>query len=195
MTDSAGYEPLAAEYAVRRSREIGVATVRAWARRLPHAAAVLDLGCGNGVPITQALAEEGLRVHGIDASPTMLAAFRARFPECPIVCEQVEHSTFFGRRFAGAVAWGLVFLLPPEAQSAVLHRVAAVLDPGGSFLFTAPSQVCRWDDVLTGRESVSLGADAYRAALAAAGLTLVAEHDDEGGNHYYEALKEAPAAA
>lgn len=188
MTDSAGYEALAHEYAARRSQEIGVATVRAWARRLPYASAVLDLGCGNGVPITQALVEEGLRVHGVDASPTMVAAFRARFPESPVACESVEHSTFFGRRFGGAVAWGLVFLLPADVQRGLIRRVAEALDHGGSFLFTAPAQVLRWDDVLTRRESVSLGADAYRAALDAAGFTVVAEHDDEGGNHYYEAL-------
>jgi len=47
---------------------------------LPDGANVLDLGCGTGVPITKTLIERGLHVYGIDASPSMLAAFRARFP-------------------------------------------------------------------------------------------------------------------
>jgi hypothetical protein len=67
--------------------------------------------------------------------------------------------------------------------------VASALGPGGRFLFTAPPQVCTWDDLTTGRPSRSLGASAYRAELARAGLTVVGEEDDEGENHYYEAVK------
>jgi hypothetical protein len=37
---------------------------------------------------------------------------------------------------------------------------------------------------------VSLGADAYRALLAHAGLDVRAEYDDEGDNHYYEAVNQ-----
>lgn len=59
----------------------------------------------------------------------------------------------------------------------------------GRLLFTSPAQTCRWNDVLTGRESISLGADAYKAAMAEAGLTGVGEYVDEGENHYYDGVK------
>jgi hypothetical protein len=36
---------------------------------------------------------------------------------------------------------------------------------------------------------VSLGAVAYRRALEAQGLTVVGESRDEGGNHYFDAVK------
>jgi hypothetical protein len=55
--------------------------------------------------------------------------------------------------------------------------------------FTSPTQACTWTDVLTGRPSQSLGAQAYEATLSAAGLTLDAEYADEGDNHYYGACK------
>lgn len=103
------------------------------------------------------------------------------------MCERVETSSFFGRRFDGVLAWGLVFLLPPDAQRRMIRRVRGALARGASFLFTAPAQACTWTDVLTGRESVSLGRAEYAAVLDGAGLQLVAEHEDEGGNHYYEA--------
>jgi hypothetical protein len=74
-------------------------------------------------------------------------------------------------------------------QEEVVRRVAGALKPGGRFLFTAPWQVCTWADNSTGRESVSLGVAKYRELLAAAGLTLVREHEDEGENHYYETIK------
>ncbi|HUF28199.1 MAG TPA: hypothetical protein VMM18_14580 [Gemmatimonadaceae bacterium] len=72
-------------------------------------------------------------------------------------------------------------------QRALIHRVSRALDPGGGFLFSSPVQTCTWTDVLTGRQSLSLGAAAYEAVLSDAGLVLVGEHIDEGDNHYYEA--------
>ena len=186
---SNGYEALADEFAASRDPVIGVATVRAWARRLPPGAAVLDLGCGTGIPITRALIAEGLEVYGVDASPAMVSAFRANFPTVPVACEAVEASGFFGRTFGGIVAWGLIFLLPPASQCALIRSASATLEPGGRFLFTAPAPACTWNDALTGRESTSLGATAYRGQLAGAGLRIIAEHDDEGGNHYFESRK------
>ena len=52
-----------------------------------------------------------------------------------------------------------------------------------------PAQSCTWADLMTGRQSLSLGADAYKAILFDAGLTVVGEDVDEGENHYYEAAK------
>lgn len=67
--------------------------------------------------------------------------------------------------------------------------LAAALKPGGRLLFTAPRKVCVWDDLLTGRPSISLGAEAYRLIMTDSGLYLAGEHIDESDNHYYEAYK------
>lgn len=187
---SNGYEAISTTFIDRREKSnIGAASVRVWARLLPPRAAVLDLGCGSGVPISAVLIEEGLAVHGVDASPGMVAAFRARFPGVPVVCESVEASSFFDRSFDAILAWGLLFLLPARTQISLLQRAAAVLNPGGRLLFTAPRQACEWKDNLTGHSSVSLGAPAYRTVLAEAGLSLAGEYEDEGGNHYYDSVR------
>jgi 2-polyprenyl-3-methyl-5-hydroxy-6-metoxy-1,4-benzoquinol methylase len=57
----------------------------------PQGAIVLDLGCGSGVPISQAIADEGLTVYGVDASPSMIAAFRAWFPEAAAECRRSKN--------------------------------------------------------------------------------------------------------
>ncbi len=183
---SAGYEVVAERFiAYRSSSAVGAATVRAWAAGIPVGGAVLDLGCGSGLPISQTLVDAGFAVHGIDASPAMVAAFRVRFPRAPVECGPVENSTFFGRLFDGAVAWGLMFLLAPDTQASLIRRVAAVLRPGGLFAFTAPREACEWADSMTGRISRSLGEAEYRRAAEAAGLRVVGDADDEGQNHYY----------
>lgn len=183
---SNGYEQVAADFiAHRTTSNVGVQTVRDWAGTLPRGAAVLDLGCGHGIPISATLVHEGATIFGIDASPSLLAAFRVRFPDAQVECNAVEKSTLFGRSFDAAIAWGLMFLLTPEAQAQLIAKVASALKPDGRFLFTAPAQACEWPDILTGSRSCSLGADAYRKLVGAAGLTVVSEAEDEGDNHYY----------
>jgi SAM-dependent methyltransferase len=187
---SSGYDEVAAELIAARERSnIGVPMVRAWARALPKGGAILDLGCGSGVPISRALAQDGFVVYGVDASPRLVAAFRERLPGARVACEAVQDSRLFGRSFDGIVAIGLLFLLPPEAQLDLIRRVGRVLERGGRFLFTAPAQPCRWIDALTGRESLSLGAEAYVQALAGAGFQLVGKHVDEGQNYCYDGCK------
>jgi 2-polyprenyl-3-methyl-5-hydroxy-6-metoxy-1,4-benzoquinol methylase len=184
---SNGYESVALEFMRRRERStIGVATVRRWARLLPRGGAVLDLGCGSGEPISTTLYKEGFLVCGVDASVSLTAAFRRRLPQAQVVCEAIESSRLFGRTFDGVVAVGLMFLLPAETQRDLIRKVAAELNPDGRFLFTSPTQACAWKDVLTGRESRSLGVEGYKSAFAEAGLALVGEYQDEGENHYFD---------
>jgi SAM-dependent methyltransferase len=187
---SNGYEAVANGFISGRSRSsVGASTVREWAKTLPQGAIVLDLGCGSGVPISQAIADEGLTVYGVDASPSMIAAFRAWFPEAAAECRPVEESEFFGRSFDAVVAWGLMFLLPPVVQAKLIAKVSRALKPGGKFLFTSPHQLCEWPDNLTGRKSQSLGSAEYRRLLAGNGLIVQNETEDEGNNYYYFAAK------
>ncbi|HET6633081.1 MAG TPA: class I SAM-dependent methyltransferase [Rhodanobacteraceae bacterium] len=149
---------------------------------------MLDVACGPGTPRANVLANRDFALHAIDAAPSLADAYRRRFPSARVACEPVEESSFFGETFDGILAWGLRFLLD-DTQRAVIPRLAQVLRPGGCLLYTAPWQVGTWDDASTKLPSVSLGADAYKTLLADAGLSVRAEFDDEGGNHYYEAIK------
>lgn len=193
---SEGWEDVAGKFMAARSG-VGARLVRAWALdRLPRSASVVDIGCGSGVPVAQALIEEGFDVYGIDASPTLAAAFRRRFPEAPCACEAAQESAFFGRAFDAAVCVGLLFLLSEDDQRGVIRSVAAALRPGGRFLFSAPRERCEWPDSLTGRLSRSLGEDAYGLLLRANGLSLAGCLVDEGENNYYDAVKSfAPRAS
>lgn len=185
---SNGYEAVAEEFMRVRSPH-GLAIVRNWAASLPPGGSVLDIGAGSGEPVTAALIEQGVDVCTIDASPAMVAAFQRRFPGVEVACEPAERSRFFDRTFDGAVAIGLIFLLPEESQRDLMRRIAGALNPGGKLLFSAPRQICTWDDLLTGQPSTSLGVEAYHRVLVRSGLRLIKEQVDEGGTHYYEAQK------
>ena len=188
---SNGYEAVATELiAVRQQSRIGLARIHVWGRSLPQGASILDLGCGFGVPISQALINDGFVIYGVDASPSLIAEFRRRFPDVNVACEAVEDSRFFDRTFDGVIAVGLLFLLSEDSQRDLIRRVGLALNSGGRFLFTSPAQSCTWTDILTGRESLSLGAAAYKTIIADARLNLVGEHLDEGDNHYYDTCRQ-----
>jgi SAM-dependent methyltransferase len=191
---SNGYEGVAAEFLARRgsgrSAGVGVKDVRDWARTLPRGAAVIDLGCGPGFPITEVLVNEGLSVYGVDAAPSFVQAFRRNLPDTPVVCEPVENSTFFNRTFDAVLAWGLIFLLSADEQRRLIQRIAVILVPGGRLLFTSPPEPIVWNDAMTGLESRSLGAREYRRLFSEAGLSVKSEYEDEGQNHYFDAFNE-----
>jgi 2-polyprenyl-3-methyl-5-hydroxy-6-metoxy-1,4-benzoquinol methylase len=196
MDRSSGYEAISQNFLARRGSNnsppggIGVHEVHTWAATLAPGSSVLDLGCGSGFPITAVLVEQGLQVFAVEAAPTFVAAFKQSLPGVPIRCEAVQESAFFNRTFDAVLAWGLVFLLHHEDQQHIIRRFADVLVPGGRLLFTAPATTAVWTDAMTGLESRSLGAEQYAKLLAASGITVAKEYEDEGGNHYFEGFKQ-----
>lgn len=185
---SNGYDAIAQTFIDTRGCA-GGALIKRWAESLPPEATIVDVGAGYGEPLTRILMETGLRVWAIEASPKLAQAFRKRFPTTDLACEAAETSAFFNERFDAILCVGLVFLLSEHGQAALLKRFAAVLKPSGRLLFSAPWQIGSWDDLLTGRQSHSLGRTAYIQLLENQGLKLIATHEDEGGSHYYEAQK------
>ena len=73
MDQSNGYERVAAEFLAGRGRApataVGTKEVRDWARTLPLGAAVVDLGCGTGFPITRAVFGLTYVQAGLDCVP------------------------------------------------------------------------------------------------------------------------------
>jgi SAM-dependent methyltransferase len=186
---SEGWDGVAEQFMAVRSA-VGATLVRSWAQdNLPLGSEVVDVGCGSGVPITQALIEDGFALYGIDASPKLIAAFRSRFPDAHAACEAAQDSVFFHRAFVGAVSVGLLFLLPADDQRIVLRKVSYALSASGQFLFSAPREECEWQDRLTGRRSRSLGEQEYDRLLDASGMQLIDRLVDEGGNNYFHAAK------
>lgn len=190
MDRSNGYETISKEFLAHRSKgSIGVIEVTNWARTLPHGSTVIDLGCGPGLPITAVLVQEKLHVFGVDASPSLVAAFRQNLPGTPILCESVLESHLFSRIFDSVLSIGLMFLLQTDEQQHLIRRFAEILEPGGHLLFTSPAKPGTWNDAMTGLESVSLGAERYRKSLADVGISVVNEYEDIGQNHYFEAIR------
>ncbi|MEQ1871864.1 MAG: class I SAM-dependent methyltransferase [Vicinamibacterales bacterium] len=188
------YDLIADWYAAERVDHTGVPEALALARLLPAGARVLDIGCGNGKPITEALLTADVRVVGMDSATTMLARFRLNVPAAPAVRAVAQTLPFVDERFEGAIAWGVMFHLPQAEEVKVIASVARVLRPGGSFLFTAGDVADDSGDHVGIMNGVSFRyysftMDSYRRLLADHGFHVVGFHKDAGNNGHYLAAK------
>jgi len=183
------YDSIADWYKTDRSRTFGVAEALAIAALLPAHSRILDVGCGNGVPITEALVNAGHRVVGLDSSARMLALFRANLPGTPILRGDARCLPFADGSLDAAISWGMIFHLPPTGQAAVFASVSRALKPGAPFLFTGTEIDGVGDTGVTGTMSgVTFhyyAVPGYQNLIGAHGLVLEAIHDDPGVSTYY----------
>jgi SAM-dependent methyltransferase len=102
--------------------------------KLAPGAKVLDLGCGSGRPVAQHMAEQGLRVTGVDSSPTMISLCRSRLPGHEWVVADMR-TLSLGRRFDGILAWDSFFHLDHDDQRQMFAVFAAHASPGAVLMF------------------------------------------------------------
>jgi SAM-dependent methyltransferase len=191
------YDLIADWYASERvetTEGSGVPEVMALASSIHPGGRVLDVGCGNGVPLTRALLGSGHRVVGLDSATTMLRRFRGNCPETPAVMGIAQACPFAAGIFDAAIAWGVMFHLKQAEQVQAIANVSRVLKANAPFLFTAGDADDDSGDHVGTMNGVefhyySFTIDGYRSVLNNHGFALLDFHHDSGKNGYYLATK------
>jgi len=115
-------------------------------RRVAPGARVLDLGCGNGVPVARELAKRH-RVTGIDLSPVQIARARTLVPDARFECVDMTAASFAPGSYDAVAAFFSIINVPAAEQPALFRAIGGWLAPGGCLL--AILGKCAW----TGTES------------------------------------------
>jgi SAM-dependent methyltransferase len=173
-----GYDAVSARY----DQEFGGATkYRAWLDelrdRLPPEGAVLDLGCGSGLPVARDLTAAGYHVTGVDISDAQVRRARDLVPGATFIRADVITVGFDAASFDAVLSFFALIHLPLADQPSLLARAASWLRPGG--LFVATTGYWAW----TGVQENWLGGGApmwwshadvttYRSWIAQAGLSV-----------------------
>jgi cyclopropane fatty-acyl-phospholipid synthase-like methyltransferase len=185
------YDQICDWYITHRFAQTGIKELERLVDTLEPGAKILDLGCGDGQPLTRLLLDRGFSVYAVDSSARMVARFRENFAGVPVQCSTIQASDFFHTRFAAVVAWGVFFHLRAEDQVIVIAKIAHVMEDDGWLLFTSGKESGTREGEMDGvRFSyVSLGREEYRRVLGEHGLHVRDEFFDRGENYYYLAQK------
>lgn len=193
-----GYDALSHRY---RADDAGEGQYAGWlaglAERLPPGGAVLDLGCGAGVPVARALAAAGFAVTGVDLSQVQVERARRLVPGARFLRADATQVEFPAGSFEAVVCLYTLIHLPLDEQPALLGRVADWLRPGGWLLATTGQQA--W----TGTEDGWLGGSAtmwwshadaatYRDWIEQAGLEVTEQGfvpEGDGGHALFWARR------
>jgi 2-polyprenyl-3-methyl-5-hydroxy-6-metoxy-1,4-benzoquinol methylase len=158
--------------------------------RLEKGGAVLDLGCGCGLPVAKALVQAGFAVTGVDLSDVQIDRARRLVPGATFLRADASDVSFPPRGFDAVVSLYMFIHLPMDEQAPLLRRIAQWLRPGGILLATTGHTA--W----TGTEPDWLGGGApmwwshpdaatYRTWFTRAGLDIVSEEfvpEGDGGH-------------
>ena len=101
--------------------------------RLPPGAAVLDLGCGTGVPVARELATR-FAVTGVDLSPRSIALAKRNVPSATFLQADMSTLDFPPGSFDAVVAFYSIIHVPRAEHPALLRAIASWLRPGGLFI-------------------------------------------------------------
>ena len=102
-------------------------------------AKILDLGCGTGLELEELFAlNPGAQVTGIDLSPDMLNALRAKFPEKTITLINASYFDVpFGESiYDGAVSVESLHHFPREMKLSLYQKLHKALKPKAPFVLT-----------------------------------------------------------
>ena len=111
-----------------------VDVLRKFAASLGIGAAVCDVGCGPCGHVSRLLADQGLRVRGIDLSQRCIELARREQPSLSFDVMDMGAMTFDERTFDGLVAYYALHYQPKRTLNRVLQEFFRVLRPGGLLL-------------------------------------------------------------
>jgi 2-polyprenyl-3-methyl-5-hydroxy-6-metoxy-1,4-benzoquinol methylase len=137
-TVEAGYDRMAEQYLATKDPEdpLALAALEDLAPVVPPGAAVLDLGCGAGVPVTRWLAGRGFAVTGVDVSARQLELARSNVPDGTFIKADMTGLAFDPETFDAVVAFHSIIHVPRNEHPALLARIHRWLKPEGVFLAT-----------------------------------------------------------
>ena len=133
-----GYDRVAESYlATKDPRDpLVLSALEEIALDLRPGSAVLDLGCGAGVPATLWLAERGFSVTGVDLSEKQLDLARKLVPGATFLKADMTELDFDPGTFDAVVAFHSIIHVPREEHPALLRKIQHWLGSGGPFLAT-----------------------------------------------------------
>jgi ubiquinone/menaquinone biosynthesis C-methylase UbiE len=156
--------------------------------RLAPGSSILDLGCGSGVPASQALAAAGHNVTGVDVSGRMVELAKGQVPTGQFIREDMLRVQFDDASFDAIVAYFSLLMLPKRDVVAMLGRIARWLRGDGLFSlamvnFDADAEPVEFMGIsvrVTGYSPAGMESVVRQSGLTVISMDTVEHHPPEG---------------
>jgi cyclopropane fatty-acyl-phospholipid synthase-like methyltransferase len=130
------YNQVAKAYAEDRVSWRGNKYLQRFIRELPKGAEILDLGCGDGVPVAEILIKKNFLVTGLDISEVQI---QRAIRNCPRGSFQVKDMSSLEEgeyQVDAVVAYYSIFHLPRKTHLSFLKKINSFLPVSGKIIIT-----------------------------------------------------------
>ena len=129
-----GYDKIAKKYYQDRDLFKNQKEIDDFISHQPSKAAVLDIGCGGGVPVLKILVEKEYCATGVDFSEGMLEIAKENVPEAELIQGDIMKTDFDAESFDGIISTYAVIHIYKTLHPALYQKIFSWLKPGGVML-------------------------------------------------------------
>jgi trans-aconitate methyltransferase len=158
--------------------------------RLPLKAEVLDIGCGDGMPVDRALIDKGFLVTGIDISGVMIAQARKQCPRGDFRVRDMRDLIPQEFVVQGIVCLYALFHIDRKEHLEQLSKWRTFLPTGGWLLLTMGDREFEGEHACYGVPmwSSHFGPEKNTLLVQQAGFRVVTDELDTSGNERHQIL-------
>ncbi len=130
-----GYDQIAPHFSVFRSQFSNEQELDYLCGLIPENSKILDIGCGNGVPVARYFVRKRYNVIGVDISEKMLELARKNVPKAKFYQYDMNDLDFEDASFHAITALYSLFHVPKEKHLTILKNFHRMLKPKGILFF------------------------------------------------------------
>ena len=184
------YNQAASAYAKDRISWLSNKYLERFVRELPKGAEVLDLGCGDGVPVVEFLTKKNFLVTGIDISEVQIQRARKNCPRASFIVKDMSLLEDAEYQVDAVLAYYSIFHLPRKEHLSFLNKINSFLKPAGKILITMGDQdfECFHDFYGVKMWSSHYGLEKNRELVKAAGFEILFEDLDKRANERHQII-------
>ena len=105
-------------------------------QNLPPGANILDIGCGDGMPISQYIVGKSFNLTGIDLSEKQIELAKNNIPQGNFLTMDMENITLPEKSFDALVIFNSLFHVPREYHQHLIKKFNSLLKNGGYLMMT-----------------------------------------------------------
>jgi 2-polyprenyl-3-methyl-5-hydroxy-6-metoxy-1,4-benzoquinol methylase len=184
-----GYDNIAETYCKNRSAFENTTQIEEFISYLPEKAAVLDIGCGGGIPVLQTIARRGFRVKGIDFSKSMLEIAKRNSPNAELILGDITKTDFKKMSLDGIISTYAFIHIHRDYHPLLYRNMFSWLKPSGVIMICTGADDWSGDEKYFGVRMVwnHAGANENLKLAKAAGFSIISERilTIGGETHYW----------